>query len=262
MTVLVLGGTSEARELARVLVDFGQPVLSSLAGRVSRPALPPGRVRVGGFGGVDGLVATIAAEPVRLLIDATHPFAAQISQHAAVAAEITGCPLLRLQRPGWRDHSLASRWTWVPDAAAACGALHTAERPFLTSGRRSLEAFLPLADRDVLVRLVDPPDVPLPARWRVMLARGPYEPAGERAIMLNHDVDRLLTKDSGGRFTVAKLDAAAGLGIPVVIIERPAQPADVATVRTVDDAARWCLTHSNADLIGRSQPATPTTSDG
>lgn len=241
MTVLVLGGTAEARALAAALVAAGQPVLSSLAGRVSQPLLPVGHVRVGGFGGVRGLVEFLAQQPVSQVVDATHPFAAQISANATAACAATGRPLLRLTRPGWADHPDAPRWRWVPDAHRARAAITGAERPFLTSGRSTLSAFLPLADRDVLVRLVDPPEEPLPVRWRVLLSRGPYELAEERRLLRDHAVDALVTKDSGGAYTVAKLDAAAELGVTVVVIQRPPPPPDVATVTDVAAALAWCL---------------------
>lgn len=230
--ILLLGGTAEARSLAAALMADGRAVTSSLAGRVSRPALPPGCVRVGGFGGVDGLVHYLADEQVDQVVDATHPFAAQISANAAAACARTGIPLVRLERPGWRDHPGAAGWTWVPDLAGARAAAGDARRPFLTTGRQSLAAFSTWADRDVLVRVVDPPDSPLPDRWRVIRARGPYDYAAEHRLLVEHEVDVLLTKDSGGEHTAAKLTAADDLGVSVFVVERPPRP-DVPTVATV-----------------------------
>jgi precorrin-6A/cobalt-precorrin-6A reductase len=238
MTVLILGGTGEARRLAALLHADGLRVLSSLAGRVSRPALPVGEVRMGGFGGPAGLAGYLRAAGIDLVVDATHPFAARISASAAEAATLTGVPLLRLQRPGWAEHPDAARWTWVPDAAAARQAAAETRRPFLTTGRQSLPDFLPWANRAVVARVVDPPALPLPDRWTLILARGPYDPAAEQALMAGHGVDWLLTKDSGGTMTAAKLDAAAALGLPVVVIERPAAPPGVPTVTTVTEAHR------------------------
>ena len=223
-TVLILGGTAEARDLAARLHADGVRVVSSLAGRVSRPALPVGEVRVGGFGGPAGLAAHLRDAGVELVVDATHPFAARISASAAEAATLTGVPLLRLERPGWSEHPDADRWTWVPDATAARQAAATARRPFLTTGRQSLPDFLPWADRAVVARVVDPPERALPEPWTLILARGPYARDAERALMRQHRVDWLLTKDSGGTMTAAKLDAAADLGVPVVVIRRPAPP--------------------------------------
>jgi precorrin-6A/cobalt-precorrin-6A reductase len=241
MRVLVLGGTAEARELATALVAANVPLLSSLAGRVAVPALPPGPVRIGGFGGVDGLADALERERITAVVDATHPFAEQISAHAAEAARRTGRPVVRLQRPGWRCHPNAGEWLWVPDVAAACAAVRTYARPFLTTGRGSLPAFLDLAELEVLVRLVDPPPVRLPARWRMILSRGPYRLDSERAILSGHRADVLVTKDSGGEHTVAKLDAAAELDVAVVVVERPPPPAGVPVADNVPAALRWCL---------------------
>lgn len=248
--VLLLGGTGEARQLAGVLHDAGVEVVSSLAGRVSRPALPVGEVRVGGFGGPDGLAAYLRSTGVGFVVDATHPFAARISANAAAACAAAGVPLLRLERPGWRSHPDAAGWTWVADAEAARAAAVSARRPFLTTGRQSLPDFLPWADRDVLVRVVDPPELPLPERWAVLLARGPYERAAEERLMRDHAVDALLTKDSGGSLTVAKLDAAAALDVPVVVLERPAPPPGVPLVPSVAEAARHVRTRLTARSTG------------
>ncbi|GAB2593764.1 cobalt-precorrin-6A reductase [Microlunatus antarcticus] len=238
MTVLLLGGTGEARALAGLLVDAGVDVLSSLAGRVSRPALPVGRVRVGGFGGVDGLAAFLVEHHVAAMVDATHPFAATISANAARACAATGTPLLRLARPGWSEHPDADRWTWVDTVTDALGV--PGERPVLTTGRQSLAAFLPWADRAVLARVVDPPELDLPPAWRLLRSRGPYDLAGERALLQDHRADLLVTKDSGGTQTVAKLDAARALGVPVVVVRRP--PAqDTEAVADVASARRWAL---------------------
>ena len=237
--ILVLGGTAEARALADALVERGQPVLSSLAGRVSRPSLPRGQVRIGGFGGIEGLSDFLRTERITRIVDATHPFAAQISAHAAVAAKSVGVPLLRLARPGWAEHPLAATWTWVADVDAAVDAGTAARRPFLTTGRQSLDGFRPWADRDVLVRVVDPPAQPLPRRWTVLTSRGPYEVQGERARMTDHRADLLVSKDSGGSHTAAKLTAAAELGVPVVMISRPVGNVQVRTVATVVEALGW-----------------------
>jgi precorrin-6A/cobalt-precorrin-6A reductase len=239
MTILILSGTVEARQLAAILVADQVDAISSLAGRVSSPSLPPGRVRVGGFGGADGLAEYLRDHQVTAVVDATHPFAARISANAVQAADRTGTPLIRLERPGWRAHPWARSWTWVPDAAAARLAADTARRPFLTTGRQSLTDFASWVDRDVLVRLVDPPATPLPQRWRVLLSRGPYSYSGECQIFGEHAIDVLLTKDSGGAHTVAKLDAAGDLGIPVVIIARP-KPQPVPILTTVVEAVAWC----------------------
>jgi precorrin-6A/cobalt-precorrin-6A reductase len=239
MTVLILGGTAEARELARDLAERRVPAMSSLAGRVSRPALPAGEVRVGGFGGVAGLVDFLQRHPVTAVVDATHPFAAQMSRHAAAAAAATGVPLLRLARPGWADHPTASSWEWVPDLPAAAVAGATAARPFLTTGRQSLPHFAGWADRDVLVRLVERPATPLFPRWTVVLSRGPYDPDSERRLLGEEGVDVLVTKDSGGNHTVAKLEVATALGLRVVVVARPPAEVGVRSVSTVAEVLAW-----------------------
>jgi precorrin-6A/cobalt-precorrin-6A reductase len=251
MTIVILGGTAEARQLAAALVPAGIDVVSSLAGRVSNPQLPVGRVRIGGFGGVAGLADYLRAEHAVAVVDATHPFAATIGTNAVLAARRSGLPLIRLDRPGWAGHPSAGSWTWVSDAAAARAAADSACRPFVTTGRQSLADFAPWADREVLVRLVDPPTTPIPQRWTVMTSRGPYGYAAEYQILSEYAIDALISKDSGGTHTVAKLDAASDLGIPVVIVARPERP-PATVVSTVVEAAAWCRSAENLRLVGRS----------
>ncbi|GAB3112012.1 cobalt-precorrin-6A reductase [Janibacter alkaliphilus] len=238
--VLLLGGTAEARALAARLVDDGIEVTSSLAGRVSRPRLPVGEVRIGGFGGVDGLVAALRDGGVTHLVDATHPFAATMTAHAAAAAERAGVPVLRLARPGWRERPDAASWSWVGDVDAARERAETlGGRPFVTTGRQSLGRYAGWTDRPVLVRVVEPLTEPVPAGWSVLEARGPYDVTGERELMTRHRVDVLLTKDSGGSYTAAKLDAAAELGVPVVVVSRPSPPAGLREVPDVAAVLAW-----------------------
>ncbi|WP_030954072.1 cobalt-precorrin-6A reductase, partial [Streptomyces sp. NRRL S-481] len=199
MHVLILGGTSEARRLAELL--HGTPGLrlaSSLAGRVASPRLPPGEVRVGGFGGVEGLAAWLREHRVDVLIDATHPFAGTISFHAARAAATAHVPLLALRRPGWVPvegddwHDAGS----LEEAARLLPAL--GRRVFLTTGRMGLTAFAELDELWFLVRSVDAPEPPHPARMEVLLDRGPFTLDGERELLRRHRVDVVVTKDSGG----------------------------------------------------------------
>ncbi|MGY1732710.1 cobalt-precorrin-6A reductase [Geodermatophilus sp. SYSU D01045] len=235
--VLVLGGTGEARRLAAALVARGVDVLSSLAGRVTDPVLPEGGVRVGGFGGADGLAGWLATHRPRAVVDATHPFAARITANAAAAARRQGVPLLRLQRPGWTPGP-GDRWTYVDSLAEAAAAVRDAGTVFLTTGRQGVGAFAALPGR-VLVRSVDPPDEPLPAGAVLLLARGPFTVEEEVALLREHGVDVVVTKDSGGHMTEAKLVAARQLRLPVVLVRRPPLPAGVDVVRTVDEAVAW-----------------------
>jgi precorrin-6A/cobalt-precorrin-6A reductase len=255
MTILILGGTAEARELAAALVGDNLDVISSLAGRVKSPNLPPGRVRVGGFGGADGLTDYLRRQQVSAVVDATHPFATTISANALHAANRTSTPLIRLERPGWRGHPRSDSWTWVADSFAARAAADVARRPFLTTGRQSLPDFHPWASRHVLVRLVDPPPptAPLPQAWILIMSRGPYSYTGERQILTDHGIDVLITKDSGGAHTVAKLDAAGDLGIPVVIIARPQRP-QVPYVESAAEALAWCRSADDLPFVARSIP--------
>ena len=240
MTVLILGGTGEARALAECLQQDGIGFVSSLAGRVRDPRLPVGEVRIGGFGGVDGLVTFLRDHQIQAVVDATHPFAAGISANAAVACAATGIPLLRLARPGWAGTAGSGAWTWVDGHDQAASVAATGRRVFLSTGRQTLDRFAgPLARHETLVRVVEPLDIEVPAQWTVLHARGPYTLDGERDLMREHVIDTLVTKDSGGSYTRAKLDAAADLGVRVIVVRRPATPAGVDTVRSVTAAAAW-----------------------
>lgn len=238
--ILILGGTAEARSLAAHLVDQGAQVTSSMAGRVSDPALPAGDVRIGGFGGIDGLVDFLTATRPEAVVDATHPYAATMTAHAVAATGRVGIPLVRLARPGWGDRPDAAGWVWVDDhAAAAATTAGRGRRPFLTTGRQTLDHYRVLADRDTLVRVVEPPTEPLPQRWTLVRDRGPYRLAREIDLLRAREIDVLVTKDSGGSYTSAKLDAAHQLGVTVVTVRRPPPPTGVELVASVDETLDW-----------------------
>ncbi|WP_407645502.1 cobalt-precorrin-6A reductase [Amycolatopsis alkalitolerans] len=237
-TVLVLGGTGEARALAAALTERGVRVISSLAGRVANPRLPVGEVRIGGFGGADGLARYVTENDVVAVVDATHPFAQRIGVSAVNGASAAGVPLLRLERPGWQAGP-GDDWHWVATLEeAATKITHLGERIFLTSGRQGLAAFAGCTGQWFLARCVDPPAPPLPPKIEILLDRGPYDVPGETAILREHRIDVLVTKDSGGTMTTAKLVAARQAGIPVIIVRRPARPA-AETVREVAAAVAW-----------------------
>lgn len=239
-TVLVLGGTGEARAIAAALEeDPGIRVISTLAGRIADPRLPAGEVRVGGFGGPEGLAAYIDEQRVDAVVDATHPFAQRMSWSAVQACGATSVRLLRLERPPFeRDPSI----DWheagsLHDAAALLP--RVGRRVFLTTGRQGLAAFAPVSDAFFLIRCVDAPDPDaLPPDRTVVLDRGPFRLAGELELIDRHALDVLITKDSGGEMTQAKLGAARERGLPVIVVARPSRPA-APTVRTVQEALAW-----------------------
>jgi len=236
MRVLLLGGTSEARALAARLHP-GVDVISSLAGRVPDPALPVGEVRIGGFGGVDGLRHWLSEAHVDAVVDATHPYAATITANAAAACGEVGLPHLVLARPAWEpgDALVVGSDT----EAAETIATEQYSRVFLTTGRSGTAAFVDV-DAWFLIRTVTAPDAEaLPRRHQLVLSRGPYHYEDELALLREHRIEALVTKNSGGAMTRPKLDAASALGVAVVMVDRPPLPAGVTTVSTVDEAAEW-----------------------
>ncbi|MBZ9763433.1 cobalt-precorrin-6A reductase [Mesorhizobium sp. CA8] len=236
--ILILGGTTEARQLAGKLArrdDFS--VRLSLAGRTESPVAQGVPVRVGGFGGADGLAAHLREEHIDLLIDATHPYAARISTNAAEAARQTDVPILALRRPGWEPVT-GDRWTLVDNVTEAARALGTApRRVFLAIGRQEAGAFEAAPQHRYLIRSVDPvePELGVPDAL-YLLARGPFPEADERALLERYGIDAVVSKNSGGEATYGKVAAARALGIEVIMIRRPSLP-DVPSTETVDALA-------------------------
>ncbi|WP_145110965.1 cobalt-precorrin-6A reductase [Cereibacter sediminicola] len=224
MRILLLGGTTEASRMARALAETGLPSVFSYAGRTAAPVAQPLPVRVGGFGGAEGLAAYIRAEGISHVIDTTHPFAAQMSRNAVEACDATGTALVALERAPWVAGP-GDRWIRVPSVEAAAEALPEAPaRVFLAIGRLHLAAFAGRPQHHYLLRLVDPPEaLPLP-QAQAVIARGPFTLAEDLDLLRRHGTEWIVAKNAGGEGARAKLDAARELGLPVVLIDRPAIP--------------------------------------
>lgn len=218
MRILILGGTGEARDLADRLVAAGHEVTTTLAGRTAKPHLPRGEVRIGGFGGAEGLLGYLRDAGIERMVDATHPFASEISRHADEAAEVSGVPLLRLQRPAATDGG----WLDMADTAAAAAALPAGARVLVTSGHKGLPALLARDDCSFLVRLIEPPASALPAHARLLLGRPPYAETAELELLWGERITHLVSKNSGGAGMAAKLAAARALYVSILMIGRPA----------------------------------------
>ncbi|PJF11257.1 cobalt-precorrin-6A reductase [Pseudorhodobacter sp. MZDSW-24AT] len=223
--ILLLGGTTEASLMARELAQAGVTAVFSYAGRTEHPVAQPLPMRVGGFGGVAGLVAYLKAEGISHVIDATHPFAAQMSRNAIAACAQTGTPLIGLERAPWQAQA-GDRWQTVAGNAGALRALPQAPaRVFLAIGKQGLAAFAAAPQHHYLLRLVDPPAAPLPlAQATVVIARGPFDVAGDSALLRDHAITHIIAKNAGGSGAEAKLLAARALGLPVILIDRPELP--------------------------------------
>ena len=242
MRLLLLGGTTEASELARRLAGRADVAATlSLAGRTKNPAASPLPTRTGGFGGVAGLSAYLREDRIDALIDATHPFAAQMSAHAIAAAQAAGVPLAVLTRPEWREQA-GDDWREVGSAEEAARVLGEApRRVLLTVGRLSAGAFAAAPQHHYVLRSIDAPDDPPPGA-EIVLARPPFARDDEIALMRAHAIDIVVTKNAGGEATRAKIDAARALGLPVVMIRRP--PLLARTVlRDVEAALDWIAAH-------------------
>lgn len=222
--ILLLGGTTEASLLARLLAEKGANATFSYAGRTEEPIAQPLPTRIGGFGGVEGLVQYLTDRRITHVIDATHPFAAQMSLNAVAACTQTGTPLLALQRPAWMP-AKGDNWTHVTAIADAVNALpDVPARVFLAIGKQHLTPFAAKPQHHYLLRLVDAPGIlPLP-NAQAIIAKGPFTVAGDLTLLTDHHITHIVAKNSGGSGARAKLDAARALGLPVILIDRPHLP--------------------------------------
>jgi len=245
--LLILGGSAEAATLAQAAVErFGKSlrVVTSLAGRTAAPKKLAGEMRVGGFGGAPGLAAYLQAEDVRLVIDALHPFATTMARHAVEACAESSVPRLALRRAPWVRQA-SDDWIEVPDASAAAQALidRGVTRAFLASGLKDMAAFDGLPNIWFLVRLVDPQTDPLPLeRHGLIFARGPFDAAQDELLLKRHGIEAVVSKNSGGKASVAKIVAARALKIPVMMIAQPAPPPGE-TIAAVPAAIAWIVRH-------------------
>jgi precorrin-6A/cobalt-precorrin-6A reductase len=234
--VLILGGTGDATTLATQAAQIpGIEIINSLAGRTQNPVSPDGAVRIGGFGGADGLADYLHDRSIHLLIDATHPFAAQITWNASIAAAEVGIPFLMLNRPAW-EKLPDDRWIEVPDHATAATVL-PAQRVFLTIGRQELSAFAHCSDHWFLMRMIDPPTGNLPP-GEILLARGPFDRVDEKNLLQQFKIGAIVSKNSGGDATYAKIIAAREMKIPVVMVQRPVMPVGE-KVTQVEEVLSW-----------------------
>jgi precorrin-6A/cobalt-precorrin-6A reductase len=240
MRVLILGGTTEASELAQLLADDPRyDTTLSLAGRTLNPRMQPVRMRSGGFGGVDGLAAWLEQEAIQAVIDATHPYADQISSNAVAACKRLAIPLASVVRPAWQPQA-GDKWLEVASAEAAADTLGSKpRRVFLSLGRSEVGAFVARPQHHYVARMVDPPgDVALPPDFRLVLSRGPFDRQAETALLKQEEIDVVVSKNSGGAATYPKIEAARGLGIRVVMIARPDKSRGYA-VEHARDAISW-----------------------
>ncbi|WP_299369120.1 cobalt-precorrin-6A reductase [uncultured Tateyamaria sp.] len=244
--LLILGGTTEATAFANAAAERGLTGTVSFAGRVDRPKRQPLPQRIGGFGGISGLVDHLQAEGITHVIDATHPFAAQMSRNAIAACAQAGVPLIALTRAAWTA-TQGDDWTHVPDIAGAVAALdQPAQRVMLAVGRMHLDDFAPNPQHFYLLRLVDPPKDPPPfPDHHVLVSRGPFTAADDAMLMQKHRIDLVVSKNAGGTGAYAKITAARALGLPVLMIDRPDIPAR-AEANSVAEVMAW-LDHAGVD---------------
>jgi precorrin-6A/cobalt-precorrin-6A reductase len=251
MRVLVLGGTTEASALAKLLAaDARFDAILSLAGRTLTPRPQPLPTRIGGFGGVEGLVHWLREKKVDAVIDATHPYAARMSANAVAACAQTTVPLGSIVRPPWQRHE-DDNWRIVPSAEAAAAALgKTPLRVFLSLGRQDLHAFAPVPQHRYIARTIETPEqTTLPPSIRILQARGPFDRDSEAKLLSDEEIDVIVSKNSGGSATYAKIEAARELDLPVIMIARPDKPVGHA-LGSPEEAVAWLHDRPPASLRG------------
>ncbi len=249
--ILILGGTGDSARLIPQLAALPNvETIASLAGRTPKPNIPAvGQVRMGGFGGIEGLVNYLKTESIDLLIDMTHPFAAQITQNAAIAAQKVGVPRLVFCRPAW-EQEVGDRWIIAPDLDAAAALFPAmADRVFLTIGRQELGAFATVRDCWFLMRMITPPDLAEPPPGEILLDQGPFDLVKETKILRDYGIGAIVSKNSGGNAAYAKIIAARDLGIPVVMIPRPLLP-EGAVVSETSAVVEWVRGQTMAQITG------------
>ena len=225
MRALILGGTRDANLLADAAARLGFDAVYSYAGRTGAPATQSLPTRIGGFGGARGLADYIEKQGITHVVDATHPFAAEISRNAVAACAVTGTALIALERAPW-EKTADDNWIEVQDVAAAAAALpEQRARVFLAIGRQHLAPFFGKPQHAYTLRFVDAPDAALPLPdTRVIVSRGPFTLAGDLALMRSQRIEWIVARNSGGTGARAKIDAARELRLPVIMIARPALP--------------------------------------
>ena len=238
--ILILGGTGDAVKLAAKLATVLEiEIISSLAGRTRKPAALVGQVRIGGFGGATGLANYLQENSIDILIDATHPCAGQITCNGAIASQLANIPHLMLVRPQW-EKVRGDNWIEVESVEAAAQAIpESVKRVFITSGRQQLEPFLQRSHIWYLMRSIDPPDIELP-NSKVLLDRGPFNLEQERQLLQDYKIEAIVSKNSGGSATYAKIIAARELDIPIIMVQRPAMP-EGEKVNDIEEAIAWLI---------------------
>ena len=238
MTLLILAGTAEARELAKYCATEKIPALASLSGATRKPAPLTIPTRHGGFGGVDGFISFVKEQNISAILDATHPFASFITERTFQVSQELGLPMMRFDRPEWKP-SEGDKWTFINDESEAIKYISSPLNVFLATGRQNLFKFKNIRNSRLYCRQIDPPDMPFPwLNGTFVIARPPFSEVAEKALFIELNIDVLIVKNSGGSASRTKLDAARSLEIPVLMINRP-PPTPASTLRSLTEIKIW-----------------------